>query len=83
MSLSREERTAKYPKHIHYVTKTRLNMHTFAFDRVVKVGRRDFVTRGRVDGKRIYFLEHRDCFGYLEQSTSYFNLTELKKHIRK
>lgn len=42
----------------------------------VKIGTK-FVVRGRVDGKRVYFVEVR-AFGYLEQSTTCTSLKAVR-----
>jgi hypothetical protein len=63
------------------VKKSHFHADSFFYNNVVKVNR-DFITRGRVDGKRVYFLEQRDCFGQLEMSTTFTNIVVLKKCIR-
>jgi len=80
MSRTSQERAANIQ--IHERKKTNLCHASFGYGRLVKVGR-DFITLGRIDGKRAYFLEQRDCFGGMEQSTTFFNIETLKKSIRK
>ena len=80
MSLNQTEK--KQGKKIHTMTKTHLIADSFKFERLVKVGC-DFITTGRVDGKRVYFLEQRGWGGQLKQSTTFTSLLELRRAIRR
>ncbi len=60
------------------VLKSHLSADSWFYDAAVMVNRK-IITRGRVDGRRVYFIEKRDWANRLVESTTYTSLKALRK----
>lgn len=64
------------------VTKSNLNADCFTFENNNEVRvNRNFVVRGRVDNKRVYFVEYRGAFGQLVKSITCSSLKEVRRLV--